>query len=272
MNPFLRLFRPVNAIMAVLGTVISSLVALGTSISGNLFLVAIASLAVFLVLSGGNILNDILDIEGDKVNHPERPLASGKVSVKTAYYIFLGSFISALLLGAIFLPFFGTVIVAIAILLLIFYETKGKYQGLPGNLTVSALIGLIFLFGGVIFDQPTRTILLFFLAAFSNASRELIKDVQDYDGDVNRKTFPRTNGKLAALNLSSIFIVLTIIFSFLPYLLGIFQLPYLIIVIVCDASFILTLRVQYKSAKKGEQFSKLSMILGLVAFTVGGLT
>ncbi|MCI2413523.1 MAG: hypothetical protein MPI47_09410, partial [Cuniculiplasma sp.] len=63
MNPIVRLFRPVNAVMAVIGTVISSLVAIGYSIQYNLFTVAIASLVVFLVLTGGNIMNDVLDSE-----------------------------------------------------------------------------------------------------------------------------------------------------------------------------------------------------------------
>ncbi len=271
MNSVLRLFRPVNAVMAVLGTFISSLVALGSQILNNLLLVSVASICVFLVLSGGNILNDILDAEGDKINHPERPIPLGKISKKSAIYLFLACFIVGIILAAVFLPLYGTIIVAAAILLLVYYETTGKYQGLPGNLTVSALIGLIFLFGGVIFYEPQKTLLLFFLAMFSNTSRELIKDVQDYDGDVDRKTFPRIHGKGAALNLSTAFIIITLIFSVLPYLLHIFTLPYLIAVMFCDLFFIMTLIMQYKNSKTGQQLSKLSMILGLISFAVGGI-
>jgi 4-hydroxybenzoate polyprenyltransferase and related prenyltransferases len=257
--------------MAIIGTFISSLVALGSHLLSNLVLASIASLCVFLVLSGGNILNDVLDVEGDKINHPQRPIPSGKISERSATYIFLSCFVLAIIIAAIFLPLSGTVIVGAAILLLIYYETRGKYLGLPGNLTVSALIGLIFLFGGVIFGFPQKTIILFFLAMFANASRELIKDVQDYDGDVDRKTFPRTHGKVSALNLSSAFIGITVVFSVLPYIFHIFPLPYLFVVFVCDACFIATLRMQYKSAKKGQQLSRLSMIIGLLAFAVGGI-
>ena len=272
MNPIVRLFRPVNAVMAVIGTVISSLVAIGYSIQYNLFTVAIASLVVFLVLTGGNIMNDVLDSETDKVNHPERPIPMGVISRKSATYIFSGSYIIAVVLAIVFLPLYGTFIALAAILLLIYYETKGKYSGLPGNLTVSALIGLIFLYGGVIFNDPQKTILLFFLAMFSNASRELIKDVQDFDGDVDRKTFPRVHGKGNALNLSTIFIIITLAFSILPYTEKIFGVYYLLAVILCDIFFVITMITQYRSAKKGQQFSKLSMILGLLSFTIGGLT
>ena len=272
MNPIIRLFRPLNAVMAIIGTVISSLVAIGYSIQFSLETVGIASLVVFLVLTGGNIMNDVLDSETDKVNHPERPIPMGVVSKEMATGIYVVSYAMAVILAFLFLPLYGTVIAIAAILLLVYYETKGKYAGLPGNITVSALIGLIFLYGGVIFNDPQKTILLFFLAMFSNASRELIKDVQDYEGDIDRKTFPRIHGKKAALNLSTIFIVATLAFSVLPYTEKIFGIYYLLAVAVCDVFFVFTIVTQYKSAKKGQQFSKLSMILGLISFTIGGLS
>ncbi len=272
MNPIVRLFRPVNALMAVLGTVISSLVAIGYGIQFHVLTIGIGSFVVFLVLTGGNVMNDVLDAEGDKINHPERPIPSGKVSEKSATYLYIISYSLGVILSLIFLPFYALIIVILAISLLVFYEIKGKYMGLPGNLTVSALIGLIFLYGGVLFNDPQKTILLFFLATFSNSSRELIKDVQDYEGDVDRKTYPRVHGKKAALNLSTFFIIVTLIFSILPYTEHIFGIYYLFAVAVCDLFFLITMFTQYKSAEKGQQFSKLSMILGLLSFTVGGLT
>jgi geranylgeranylglycerol-phosphate geranylgeranyltransferase len=271
-NPLVRLFRPVNAIMAVLGTFISSLVAIGLSVEFHLLIISIAAIVVFLVLSGGNIMNDVLDVESDKINHPERPIPSGHISRRFATYLFISCYLLAVILASIFLPFYGVIISLLAIALLVYYETKGKYQGLPGNLTVSLLIGLIFLFGGVIFNEVSRTILLFFLATFSNASRELIKDVQDMNGDVDRKTFPRTYGRNAALNLSSVFIIITLGFSVLPYYFKIFGVYYLISVLFCDFFFLVTFFSQYRSAKEGQQFSKISMILGLISFTIGGLT
>jgi len=41
---------------------------------------------------------------------------------------------------------------------------------------------------------------------------------------------------------------------------------------LCDIFFVITMITQYRSTKKGQQFSKLSMILGLLSFTIGGLT
>ena len=40
-------------------------------------------IAFTMAISVGNIHNDLLDIETDKLNRPTRPLPSGKISIKT---------------------------------------------------------------------------------------------------------------------------------------------------------------------------------------------
>lgn len=271
MNPLLRLFRPVNAAMAIIGTVISSIVAIGSGIIYHPITVVIASSVVFLVLSGGNIMNDVLDAEIDRTNHPERPIPSGLVTERIATYLYVSLYALALIISLSFLPLISFPVVFSAEILLILYEYRGKKMGLPGNMMISALIGAIFLYGGIVFYNPERLFLMFLLAFLSNVSRELIKDVQDMEGDVDRKTFPKMHGKKAALDLSSVFIIMTICISVLPYILGILSIYYLIAVIICDISFILTMIMQYRDYKKGQNMSKLSMMLGLLSFTVGGV-
>ena len=271
MSPLLRLFRPVNAVMAIIGTVISSVVSIGSGIIYHLITVAIASSVVFMVLSGGNIMNDVLDAEIDSINHPERPIPSGMVTKRSATYLYLTLYAVALIVSLSFLPLISFPVVFAAEILLILYEYKGKKMGLPGNMMISALIGAIFLYGGIVFYNPERLFLMFLLAFLSNVSRELIKDVQDMEGDVDRKTFPKVHGKKAALDLSSVFIIMTICISVFPYILGILSIYYLIAVIICDISFILTMIMQYSDYKKGQNMSKLSMMLGLLSFTVGGV-
>ncbi|EQD80184.1 (S)-2,3-di-O-geranylgeranylglyceryl phosphate synthase [mine drainage metagenome] len=162
--------------------------------------------------------------------------------------------------------------VLMAELLLFSYEYALKRSGLPGNIVVSALVGLIFIFGGIAVDHFSRMIILFFLAFFSNISRELIKDVEDMEGDLDRLTFPKRYGKTAALNLSSAFIIIAVSLSFVPYILRLFSIYYLIAVSFCDSAFLITVYIQFSSVKKAQRFSKLSMILGLISFAIGGLT
>ncbi len=271
MNPALRLFRPVNAAMSVIGVIISAIVAVGTGFVNQLQLVILGSPVVFMVLSDGNIINDVFDSEIDRINHPERPIPSGKITKKTATYIYVFLYIGALVIAFLFLPLISFPVAVVAELLLIFYEVKGKKMGLPGNIIISALIGSIFLYGGLIFNQPERLLLMFLLAFLSNVSRELIKDVQDMEGDVDRKTFPKIHGKGAALNLSSAMIIATVAISFLPYLLNILSIYYAIAVVFCDISFVSTLFIQYRDVAKGQNLSKISMILGLASYMVGGI-
>lgn len=272
MNPVLRLFRPVNGIMAIFGTIISSIIASGLIVLNSYEILITGSICAFLVLSGGNMLNDLLDSETDKINHPERPIPSGKIKKETVKIMFVSSFIIAEVLAFLFLNYYALLVVSFAIILLVLYETKGKYAGLPGNIIVSVLIGMLFIFGGTLFLKIDRTVPMFFLATFSNISRELIKDTEDMKGDMDRNTFPIKHGRKTALNLSTLFIALTVSISFVPYFLKIFSFYYLIPLSICDTLFVLTGIIQYKSEKKGQNLSKLSMIMGLVSFTVGGLT
>ena len=45
------------------------------------------------------IVNDILDIEIDRVNRPDRPLAAGKVSVSAAWTAYLATTVLGIVLA-----------------------------------------------------------------------------------------------------------------------------------------------------------------------------
>ena len=64
-------------------------------------IVALCSLAVALLYSGGMALNDAADAEPDRMQRPERPIPSGRVSRKAAYGVAVFSLISGWLLLAV---------------------------------------------------------------------------------------------------------------------------------------------------------------------------
>ena len=84
MNPWVKLLRPENALMAIVATFISGLISLGTDILSKWFILSLASLSVILVMLGGNAMNDLFDVESDRINHPNRPLVTGRISLKSA--------------------------------------------------------------------------------------------------------------------------------------------------------------------------------------------
>jgi geranylgeranylglycerol-phosphate geranylgeranyltransferase len=273
MYSWIRIIRPVNALMGFVATYISALVGIGLNIIHSNFLVlsTFAGICVFLVISAGNIINDISDADTDKINHPERPIPKGEIRIRDAWIVSEAFFIIAAILAGILLSLTAGIVVIVAIAVLIGYEMKLKGTGLPGNFAISILVGMIFIFGGIAVNSVSRMVLLFLMAFLTNSAREIIKDVQDMKGDVDRKTFPMKHGVKASFSIIVALTLAGVLFSLLTYFLGIFGFIYLIAVIIADAVFIASLAVFGRNAKESQNFSKLAMILGLVAFTVGGI-
>ena len=273
MYSWIRIIRPINALMGFVATYISALVGIGLNIIHSNFLVlsTFAGISVFLVISAGNIINDISDADTDKINHPERPIPKGEIRIRDAWIVSDVFFIIAAVLAGILLSLTAGIVVIVAIAVLVGYEMKLKGTGLPGNFAISVLVGMIFIFGGIAVSSISRMILLFLMAFLTNSAREIIKDVQDMKGDVNRKTFPMRHSVKASFFLVVGLTLAGIFFSLLTYYLGIFGFIYLVAVIVADAVFIASLAVFNRNARESQNFSKLAMVLGLVAFTVGGV-
>jgi geranylgeranylglycerol-phosphate geranylgeranyltransferase len=270
MKEWISILRPVNGVMGIVATWISAFIGVGTGVTNYLLAVAAGSVVVFLVTSAGNILNDYLDVETDRINHPTRPLVTGKISSREALIASVIIFLIALVLAYIFISLLALLIVVVAEAMLILYEVRTKGIGLSGNASISILVGLIFIFGGICVDSLDRMILLFGMASLTNFSREIIKDIQDISGDRDRKTFPMTHGIRMAGIVSAASVAAAIAISFLPYYYGIFGIYYLAIVIPTDIVFITSIAYLKVSAGKSQQVSKLAMILGLVSFAVGG--
>lgn len=271
MNSWFRIIRPINGIMGIVATWISAFIGVGLSVNNFIQQVAFASLAVFLVTSGGNVINDITDIETDKVNHPSRPLVKGEITLKQATYASIILFAAPIITSAFFISYFASATVLIADLLLVGYEKLFKKRGLSGNLTISLLVGLIFIFGGIAVNSLLKMIILFGMASLANLSRELIKDIEDMEGDIDRVTFPKRYGVKPAMILAAASVLIAVSLSYLPYYLGIFSFYYVIVVILSDALFIISISVMSKNPGRSQSISKYAMIVGLVSFAVGGI-
>jgi hypothetical protein len=73
-----KLGRPLTTMSGVLAVFLGGYVA-GTGAWGNIIL---AGLTTLLVSAAANAWNDYLDVEIDRINQPQRPLPSGKVSLR----------------------------------------------------------------------------------------------------------------------------------------------------------------------------------------------
>ena len=215
MNPYLALTRPGNMILTAIAVIAGSFIAAGPEIMDFQIEVAICCVCSMMLVGGGNALNDYNDRETDKVNHPERPIPSGSISADTAS-IYAQALLGSGLLILLFalenkMPF---VIALIGIILLIAYENGLKAAGILGNITVGLMSGAVFLFAGMAVNDPGPTLWMFGLAVLATIPREIIKDIQDLEGDRDRRTLPASIGIKNSRRVAILFLLIAIGLSY----------------------------------------------------------
>ena len=215
MNPYLALTRPENMILTAIAVIAGSFIAAGPEIMDFQIEVAICCVCSMILVGGGNALNDYNDRETDKENHPERPIPSGSISADTASVCaqaLLGSGLLILLFALENkMPF---VIALIGIMLLIAYENGLKAAGISGNITVGLMSGAVFLFAGMAVNDPGPTLWMFGLAVLATITREIIKDIQDLEGDRDRRTLPASIGIENSMTVAILFLLIAIGLSY----------------------------------------------------------
>lgn len=275
-HPALRLVRAGNLTVSFVGTVVGGLVAHGMGIAGSLEFWAIlllAAVSTALVTAGGNVLNDLEDIEGDRVNHPDRPLVTGAISVQGARIIAIGLFvggIEAALPVVLLYPVVG-VILAIALTAMLGYEFRLKAAGLAGNAVVALLTGLVFLYGGAAAGDALLLAPFAAMAFLATLSREVIKDMEDVAGDVARQTLPKTHGLPVSGGVARAAAAAAIALSFVPlfwfvHVTTVAGIMYLGLVLAADAVFLVSVAYLPRRLHWEQTMSKVAMTVALLAF------
>jgi len=276
---YFRLVRAPNCVMASLAASIGWFIA-HSLIGGDLFLFIPLFAVVFLITGAGNALNDFFDVEIDRINQPKRPLPSGAISRRSALYLaaifFVGGIGVAGLLGSLCF-----VIAVVNSGLLVVYASHLKRTVLLGNLSIGYLTGSTFLFGGAVFgsDGVGVVLVLFLLATLATISREILKDVLDFEGDSVRgaRTFPIVFGERASLYLSAGFLLLGVGLSPLPYFQSLsdgralFGPLYIFIVAVADIFFIAGIVSSFRGKSHSSTILKFAMLVALASFVIGVL-
>ena len=267
MFAYLEILRPLNGLMSVFAVFIAA-VLIELPISSQLLL---AFIVVFLISSGGMIINDYFDYEIDKINRPKRPIPSKRISRKNALNYAISLFLIANII-ALFLNLFTFALAIFNTFIVFTYSWKLKRKLLIGNFLVSWLVASTFFFGSLLKGTITVTILILFLLSFSsNVGREIAKSIEDIKGDekMKAKTLPIVAGKNFAAWIACIFIIFAIIFSFLPYVFSLLSINYLILVVIADIVFVFSCFIVFISPKKSQRIMKVAMFIALIAFLAG---
>ena len=270
---YLRLLRLGNCAMGAFGALLAAIICVSDleELQDYALQIAYSMVVVVTFTAAGNSLNDYFDREVDKVAHPERPIPSGLVSPSAAVGIALLLFAISIVLGIV-VGLWSIIIVVTSLIVMVGYEAFLKSEGLAGNLAISWLTGALFLFGGAAVDGIELAWILAALAFLATLGREIIKDVQDIEGDKGaRRTLPMRIGVRKADLLGSASFVVAVALSPVPYLLDLLSSWYIPVVIVADAIFIYCALIHFRSPERGQKVAKLAMLVALVAFLAGGL-
>jgi len=269
---YLKLLRLGNCVMAALGALLASVICAGVDeVSHFVMEIALSMAVVVSFTAAGNSLNDYYDREVDRVAHPERPIPSGKVAPKTARALAFGLFTLAFVLS-VFVSWQSVTIVLVSIVIMVGYERSLKAEGFAGNLAISWLTGALFLFGGAAVGKLELAWILAALAFLATLGREIVKDIQDIEGDKgSRRTLPmRVGVKNAGIAGSAAFFG-AVALSPLPYLLDLLSIWYVPVVVAADGIFIYCALIHFQDPEKGQKVAKLGMLVALLAFFLGGV-
>ncbi len=239
---FWDLFRLEHGLMYGLGVVVGIYVS-DPHFEGLIKILLGYLTAVFLQASAF-ALNDYSDYEVDVANKRlDRPLVRGELSVRTALWAGIlmmpAGFISAALISPTALVF------ALAITILGYiYNLKLKEFGLAGNIYIAFTMSAPFLFGSIVAkNEITATAALLSTMAFlSGLGREIMKGIEDVEGDAirNVKSVARVKGTGFAAILSAFLYLLAVLISPLPplFVQGFMDWKYILPVAVTDAMLI----------------------------------
>lgn len=249
-----------------------------------------------LIAAGGYVINDIYDVEIDRINKPSKMIVGRSVSEKSAWRFYLiltsagaviGIYLGVLAGSMLFSVFFLIVIVSLWL-----YSAAFKKRFLTGNLLIaflSATTVLITMVAFFLLDKDTVHFLSWFklhsqmgyfiiayaaFAFFTHLLRELVKDIEDSHGDkaFGSTTIPVIKGKQTAVKIAqglNIFVLLgAVSVQILLFFHGFNMLAWVVFLVIGVIFFIM---IQLRSAKHAEDFHavgnviKSLMLIGLIS-------
>ncbi len=270
----IEITRPFNCLITFMSVFLGGFIISESTFNLNLLL--FASISASLIAAGGNVINDIYDIEIDKISHPERSLPSNKISISQAKFLyFIINLIVLLILIPTSLALF--LIGAATILLLFLYASFLKKVFLVSNLLIAFLTCLTFIFVGVAVDNLGNSTIIAGFAFLINLIREIIKDTEDIDGDIHHgiKSIPIILGIKKTRWIVMGLTIILILFTTYPFFAGIYKIEYFVLVMIIINPILIIAGKLFldgkndNDIKKASLLLKLNMILGLVSIYFG---
>jgi len=269
----------------------------GYNIAITHFDFALLVLAGILIAAAGYVINDVFDVEIDKINKGDKRIVGKEVSIPLAKQLhavlsiigvllalYVGYKVGNVKLGFIYL------LIAIA---LYYYSLKYKRQLITGNFVVSIIaalsIFLVWLYdffalqstGSILIIQQNQLLMyLYIYAAFAFTTsfmREIVKDIVDIKGDkeVNCRTIPIKWGQKTAKIFVIAFAFITMLvlghFQKMLYLADIMYAFYYAVLLQALLAYFIFKTITAKEKKDFQylsEFAKMIIVAGIFSIQV----
>jgi len=295
MCSFLKLIRYKNLLMVLLTLVLTkyALINSVTATVSDLQFILVA-MAILCITAAGYIINDIYDVATDTINKPTKVFIGNSISKKNGLFAYVTLSIVGLILGmyASYLNGNSSYVIFFigSVGLLYWYSKTLKRIAIIGNIIISFLTALT-IFIVFVFEikntNPSSNILEVFIrivnamavtvsvfiyilfAFFMTLIREMIKDIEDINGDYTSKmkTLPIIIGINRTKNI--VLVISSVMFLFILIILKeeLVHLPllfwYTILFVISPFGWFL-----YKlfNSKNSKDFNLLSTLIKVIMF------
>ena len=283
LSAFLRLTRFEHAIMFAIAVLIGEIIA-GGSIPLFSFVILLSLLVPIFSEMGSFALNDYLDVEADRINKREdRPLVRGELSPAFALWFSIIALVFSTVIAAL-INIYAFGIAFIFNILAIAYNYKLKDLPLAGNIYIGLSMAIPFLFGSVVVRNSINfspVILSIFAIAFiAGVAREIIKSVEDMEGDKKARksnTLPILIGADNARKFAALLYVVFVPLAFAPFYFGLkTDIVPLALVAIADLGVLYLAYVVFTESthsvlKKARNLSLLFLFIGLIGLLLAAV-
>jgi 4-hydroxybenzoate polyprenyltransferase len=171
------------------------------------------TLDTILIMLSSMVINDIYDINIDKINNKNRPLITEKISINEAKILYILLLGISELLSLTYLNNYYQNIIHLIIVSLYLYTPIFKKIPLIKNIYCSLIISSVTYLSGNIFNLSSLLLIYSAVIFLGSLISELLLDIKDYEGDKinNINTLPVLINKLPTYNI--IQVILSFLFA-----------------------------------------------------------
>ncbi len=275
---YFTIIRPMNAFIALFTSWVAMLIVV-QPLAFDVYLYI--GITAFFVSALGNTHNDLMDIEIDRINAPNRVLPSGILDKKEVrrwiiimLMIALTSAVTIDIRLQLSIPF-SLIWTLFNIIIIFSYNIYFKKNGFIGNFIISYSVSAIFLYADLLINQTILSDagLIGLYALFFNWSREIIKGINDIEGDITCgvNTIAIKYGAKKASKISFFILIIGVITS-IPLVLENGSIIPIVLLFLNTVAIVKNLQLiqdpQPQIAYKTKNFIKIAMLIAVLSVVV----